>query len=81
MKSIDPQIMQQVLGGTKSQLDIISKNYSIVANNLEEMRGNQNQQMLALASVYAAIEAIAEKIEVELPKPLIDMKIEESDKE
>jgi hypothetical protein len=78
MKSIDPQIMQQVLGGTRSQLDIISKNYQIVASNLEEIRGNEIQLTLAVASVYAAIEAIAKKLDVELPKPLIDMGVEET---
>jgi hypothetical protein len=77
MQSIDPKIMQQVLGGTKGTLDIISVNYQRVASNLEEIRANQNDMMLALASVYAALEAIAKNSNVTLPKPLIAMNIEE----
>jgi ribonucleotide monophosphatase NagD (HAD superfamily) len=77
--SIDPKIMQQVLGGTKNQLDVISSNYKIVADNLDEIRANERQLMLAVASIYAAIEAIAKKTGTELPKPLIDMSITESE--
>lgn len=77
MDKIDPKIMQQVIGGTRDRLDIISYNYQVVAKNLEEIRANQNQMTLAIASLYAAIEAIAKKLEAELPQPLIDMKIEQ----
>jgi hypothetical protein len=79
MKEIHPEIMNKILGGTQGQLDIISKNYQAVADNLEDMRANQNQQMLALATIYDALKAIAEKTETKLPEPRIDMEITEAD--
>lgn len=77
IKGIPGHVMNKVTAGAKEQIDIISKNYQVVATNMQEVRENQNQQMMALASMYAALEAIAEKLEVELPEPLINMGIEE----
>jgi hypothetical protein len=77
MESINPQVMRQVLGGTQTQLNAISAAYEAVRLNLEEIRQNQNVQMQALATIYAALEALAMSSKTELPKPLIDMSIEQ----
>jgi hypothetical protein len=77
--NIPREALAKVTTGAKTQLDVISKNYQIVAANLEEIRENQNQQMKALATIYELLE---EQFKgsfpgSELPKPKIDMKIEE----
>lgn len=76
---LDPKIMQQVLGGTKDQLNVIAENYQRVAMNLEEIRQNQNDMMLALATIYDALKVISAKQGgAPLPQPRIDMDIQES---
>lgn len=46
------------------------------AKNMEELNEKQDEIILALATIYKAIECIAVKQKVSLPKPLVNMDIE-----
>lgn len=79
--SIDPKVMQQVLGGTKDQLNQIASAYEAVRLNLEEIRQNQNDMSLALMTIYDALKVISLKLGgAPLPTPRISMEVEQ-DKE
>lgn len=76
--NIPREALAKVTTGAKEQMNAISRAYDKIAANLEEIRENQNQQMLALITIY---ELLADHHkgsfpESELPKPKINMEVE-----
>lgn len=54
-----------------------AKSIEVLKKDFEAILDSQNEIILATLSIYKAVEAIAEKQGVKLPKPLVKMEVEE----
>lgn len=67
--------MMEAMSGTAAEQQV--KSIEVLKKDFEAILDSQNEIILATLSIYKAVEAIAEKQGVKLPKPLVRMEVEE----